>query len=153
MLATPHKFTVMAGSAEGPSRLNAFDNALLTAGIGNLNLLRVSSILPPGAEETARFEMPPGSLVPTAYGTITSDQPGALIAAAVAVGTGGPDDYGVIMEFSGHCSREEAAREVERMARDAFRQRNRQIERVIVRAVEHRVEAIGCAFAAVALWY
>lgn len=49
MLETPKKFTLVAGSAEGPSRLNAFDNALLAAGIGNVNLLRVSSILPPGA--------------------------------------------------------------------------------------------------------
>lgn len=153
MLPTPRKFTVMAGAAEGPTRLNAFDNALLAAGIGNLNLLRVSSILPPGAQETEHFEVAPGSLLPTAYGTITSEEPGALIAAAVAVGIGRSDEYGVIMEFSGHCSQEEAARTVEAMAREAFVSRGRDIERVIVRAVEHRVVSIGCAFAAVALWY
>ena len=153
MLPTPRKFTVMAGAAEGPSRLNAFDNALLEAGIGNLNLLRVSSILPPDAIEVAKLQVEPGSLMPTAYGTITSEEAGTIIAAAVAVGIGRPDDYGVIMEFSGRCGREEAARVVENMARQAFRQRGRDIERVIVRAVEHKVEAIGCAFAAVALWY
>lgn len=153
MLPTPRKFTVMAGAAEGPSRLNAFDNALLEAGIGNLNLLRVSSILPPDAIEVAKLQVEPGSLMPTAYGTITSEEAGTIIAAAVAVGIGRPDDYGVIMEFSGRCSREEAARVVENMARQAFHQRGRDIERVIVRAVEHKVEAIGCAFAAVALWY
>lgn len=153
MLPTPRKFTVMAGAAEGPTRLNAFDNALLAAGIGNLNLLRVSSILPPGAELSEHFQVAPGSLMPTAYGTIASEEPGTVISAAVAVGIGRPDDYGVIMEFSGHCSEEEAAHTVETMARDAFRSRGREIERVIVRAVEHRVESIGCAFAAVALWY
>lgn len=153
LLPTPKKFTVMAGTAEGPTRLNAFDNALLAAGIGNLNLLRVSSILPPHAEEKDTFQMAPGSLLPTAYGTITSEEPGALISAAVAVGIGRPDEYGVIMEFSGHCSREEAAATVEKMARQAFEQRGRELERVVVRAVEHRVESIGCAFAAVALWY
>lgn len=153
VLPIPRKFTVMAGSAEGPTRLNAFDNALLAAGIGNLNLLRVSSILPPGAKETPEFEVAPGSLMPTAYGTITSEEPGALIAAAVAVGISAADEYGVIMEFSGHCSSDEAGQAVERMARDALTQRGRAVERVIVRAVEHRVAAIGCAFAAVALWY
>lgn len=153
MLPTPRKFTVMAGVAEGPTRLNAFDNALLAAGIGNLNLLRVSSILPPGAEQVERLEVAPGSLMPTAYGTITSEEPGTIISAAVAVGIGRSDEYGVIMEFSGHCSQTEAARTVEEMARSAFQQRGHDIERVIVRAVEHRVEAIGCAFAAVALWY
>lgn len=153
MLPTPRKFTVVAGSAEGPTRLNAFDNALLAAGIGNVNLLRVSSILPPSAEEVERLAVSPGSLLPTAYGTITSEEPGLVISAAVAVGIGRFDEYGVIMEFSGHCSREESARQVELMARQAFASRGREIERVIVRAVEHRVEAIGCAFAAVALWY
>ncbi|AEJ41925.1 arginine decarboxylase, pyruvoyl-dependent [Sulfobacillus acidophilus TPY] len=153
MLATPKKFTVMAGAAEGPTRLNAFDNALLAAGIGNVNLLRVSSILPPQAIEVPEVAIAPGSLVPIAYGTITSEEPGELIAAAVAIGIGSPDEYGVIMEFSGRCSQEEAARTVEEMARAAFVQRNRPLERVIVRAVEHRVSQIGCAFAAVALWY
>jgi len=153
LLATPKKFTVMAGAAEGPTRLNAFDNALLAAGIGNVNLLRVSSILPPQAIEVPEVAIAPGSLVPIAYGTITSEEPGELIAAAVAIGIGSPDEYGVIMEFSGRCSQEEAARTVEEMARAAFVQRNRPLERVIVRAVEHRVSQIGCAFAAVALWY
>ena len=36
-----------AGNAEGGTSLNAFDNALLAAGIGNINLVRISSILPP----------------------------------------------------------------------------------------------------------
>ncbi len=153
VVPVPRKFTVLAGSAEGPTRLNAFDNALLHAGIGNLNLVRVSSILPPGAREEAEFYAEPGSLIPTAYGTITSEEPGQTISAAVAVALGGPDEYGVIMEFSGHCSREDAQHTVEQMARDAFKARGRQIERVIVRAVEHRVISIGCALAAVALWY
>lgn len=153
MLPTPSKFTVVAGTAEGPSYLNAFDNALLVAGIGNLNLLRVSSILPPGAQEVPRLEIAPGSLVPTAYGTISADEPGVVIAAAVAVGLGAVDECGVIMEFSGRCSREEAAHAVETMARNALLQRHQPVTQVIVRAVEHRVQSIACAFAAVALWY
>jgi arginine decarboxylase len=153
VLPTPTKFSVVAGSAEGPTRLNAFDNALLAAGIGNLNLLRVSSILPPKAQEVPAFAMPAGSLVPCAYGTITSEEPGAVISAAVAVGISRADEYGVIMEFSGHCTREEAKQRVEHMARQALKSRERAVERVIVHAVEHRVQEIGCAFAAVALWY
>lgn len=153
MLETPKKYTLMVGSAEGPSRLNAFDNALLAAGIGNLNLLRVSSILPPNAHEVATLDVAPGSLLPTAYGTITSDVPGELIAAAVAVGVGEDGQYGVIMEFSGRCSRQEAEEQVAEMARAAFRQRGRELARVIVRGVEHQVRDIGCAFASVALWY
>ncbi|MCY0881884.1 MAG: arginine decarboxylase, pyruvoyl-dependent [Firmicutes bacterium] len=153
MLETPKKFTLLSGHAEGPSRLNAFDGALLDAGIGNVNLLKVSSILPPRAVEVAHLEIIPGQLLPTAYGTITSEVPGEKIAAAVAIAIGSVDEYGVIMEFSGRCGQEEAAAIVEEMARAAFAQRNRSVARVAVHAVEHTVDRIGCAFAAVALWY
>lgn len=153
MLETPKKFTLVAGSAEGPSRLNAFDNALLAAGIGNVNLLRVSSILPPGAVLMPRLEIVPGQLLPTAYGTITSDSAGELLAAAVAVGIGEDGEYGVIMEFSGRCGRAQAEESVAEMARAAFRQRQRELKNILVQSAEHRVESIGCAFAAVALWY
>jgi arginine decarboxylase len=149
------KFTVVAGSAAGPSRLNAFDNALLAAGIGNLNLVRISSILPPGCRPAERIAVAPGSLVPTAYAAIISEVPGEQIAAAVAVGMGAPDEYGVIMEFSGTCSRQEAEERVRAMVEAAFLSRGRRLLEVVAAAAEHRVAAdpgIGCAMAAVALW-
>ncbi len=152
MLPTPRKFTICAGSSEGPTRLNAFDNALLAAGIGNLNLLRVSSILPPGAEHVEKLDLPPGSLTPTAYGTITSSTPGERIAAAVGIGFT-RDSFGMIMEYSGVCSREEAEREVGRMVEEAFKQRNLPLARVMVKGTEIVVQHIATAFAAVALWY
>lgn len=153
MLETPTKFTVVAGAAEGPFRLNAFDNALLKAGIGNLNLVRVSSILPPGAVEHPRLEVPPGSLVPTAYATITSEVPGERIAAAVGVGIGEAGEYGVIMEFSGKCTKAEAEEQIRAMVEAGFHSRGRALQRVLVAAIDHEVESIGCAMAAVALWY
>ncbi len=152
MLPTPKKFTMVCGSAEGPSKLNAFDNALLISGIGNLNLLRVSSVLPPNCEEVPKLEIAPGSLTPTAYGSITSDVPGERISAAVAIGFT-KASYGIIMEFSGKCSKEEAEEIVAQMVRDAFAQRGEELANVKVLGTEHTVESIGCAFAAVALWY
>ena len=103
----PQKVFITAGSAEGKNHLNAFDNALLAGKIGNLNLVRVSSILPPGVQYCPNLEIPPGSLVPTASGYIVSDTPGELISAAVGVGFS-KDTFGVIMEYSGRCSKEEA---------------------------------------------
>lgn len=153
MLDTPRTFTLVAGAAEADTRLNAFDAALLKAGIGNVNLLKVSSILPPGAVEAPHLELPPGALVPTAYGAMTSDVAGELISAAVAVGIGDDGSYGVIMEFSGRCSREEALATVKHMTEEAFRYRGRTLTRVLAQGVEHRVDRIGCALAAVALWY
>jgi len=143
---------MVAAGAEGPTRLNAFDAALLASGIGNLNLLRVSSILPPGAEIVDKLEIPAGSLTPTAYGSITSETPGEYISAAVAVGLS-HDTFGVIMEFSGRCRENEARERVSFMAEQALIMRGMPIKQILVRSTEHQVKQIGCAFAAVALWY
>ena len=152
MLPTPTKFTLVTGSSEGRTELTAFDKALLAAGIGNLNLVKVSSILPPGARAVDRLDVPPGSLLPVAYASITSAIPGELIAAAVAVGLS-PNNFGVIMEFSGRLSGAEAEARVRAMVEEAFETRRMPLGSIQARSVEHRVSSTGCAFAAVALWY
>ena len=91
-----------AGHAEGGTTLNAFDNALLAAGIGNINLIKVSSILPPEVPVIDLPKIKPGALIPTAYAAMTSETPGETVAAAVGYAV--PDDpakNGVIMEFHG----------------------------------------------------
>ena len=79
-----------AGHAEGGTTLNAFDNALLAAGIGNINLIKVSSILPPEVPVIELPKIKPGALVPTAYAAMTSETPGETVAAAVGYAV--PDD-------------------------------------------------------------
>lgn len=152
MLPVPQKYFLTAACAEGESRLNAFDNALLAGRIGNVNLIRVSSILPPGASYQPDLVLPPGALVPTAYGSIISETPGELISAAVGVGIS-VDSFGVIMEFSGRCGREEAHEKIDRMLEEAFRRRGMKLVEKKIQACEHRVECIGCCLAAVPLWY
>ncbi|NLJ75662.1 MAG: arginine decarboxylase, pyruvoyl-dependent [Peptococcaceae bacterium] len=152
MLQTPKKYFVTAGSAEGNNQLNAFDNALLKSGIGNLNLLRVTSILPPGVVYSPGLEIPAGSLVPTAYGYVISDVPGEQIAAAVGVGLS-RDSFGVIMEYEGKCSSKDAEKAIEKMLKEAFAARGMELADTKIVATEHRVEKIACALAAVPLWY
>jgi len=152
MLPTPKKFFLTAASAEGNSPLTAFDKALLSGRIGNINLIRVSSILPPGAKLCNDLVIPPGSLVPTAYGYIISEEPGQLIAAAVGVGFS-KDDFGVIMEHSCVGSREQAHEEIEKMIREAFVNRGMELKEMEIAATEHRVQKVGCALAAVPMWY
>ncbi|MEW6574243.1 MAG: arginine decarboxylase, pyruvoyl-dependent [Bacillota bacterium] len=152
MLPTPKKYFVTAAAAEGSSELNAFDNALLAARIGNVNIIRVTSILPPGTVYEPDLVLPPGSLVPTAYGCIISDVPGELISAAIGVGVS-RESFGVIMEFSGKCSQEEARIKIEQMIHEAFSKRRMEVAGIKLAVVEHRVERVGCAIAAVPLWY
>lgn len=152
MLATPKKYKVTSGAGEGLTELTAFDAALLEAGIGNINLLKISSILPPGSEYSPDLELPPGGLVPTAYGTIVSTEPGQIISAAVAVGES-EDSFGVIMELVGKFSKAEAEDRITRMVKEAFEMRKMPLKELRVSAVEHKVEKIGCAVAAAPLWY
>ncbi|BAS25905.1 pyruvoyl-dependent arginine decarboxylase [Limnochorda pilosa] len=154
MLPTPSVFCLAAGDAEGETPLTAFDGALLRAGVGNVNLLRVSSILPPRARQVERVVLSPGALVPIAYGSLSASEPGVTVAAAVAAAPGEPGKPGVIVEHALRGSRADAEAAVTRMARECFGRRGEpEPERILVASAEHRVEVCGCAFAGVVLWY
>ncbi len=152
-LPIPTSYTLSAAGATGRTSLTAFDNALLAAGVGNLNLVRVSSVLPPGATYRSAVDLPPGSLCPIAYGTISSSVPGQTIAAAVAVGIR-HGSFGMIMEFSGEGSKAEAEKAVRDMVEEAFASRGLPLDEVKVKAAEITVPEgkVACAFAAVPLW-
>lgn len=155
MFPIPDKYALTTGSAEGDTALTAFDAALLDAGLGNYNLVKMSSIMPPGARPSDRLreEVPPGSLLPVAYGFITSDQPGQIISAAVAVGFT-ETTCGLIMEHKAQAPREETERQVAEMVREGLSRRGLPAARIRVAGTEHRVAVgkVGCAFAAIAIW-
>lgn len=152
-LPMPRKFSLVGAASEGRTELTAFDRALLLSGVGNVNLLKVSSILPPGAVYHEKIDIHPGILLPIAYGSLISSEEGRLISASVAVGIARKDSYGVIMEFSGYCSKKEAEERVVEMLKEAFEVRGLPLNQIFVKAVDHVVKKIGCVFAAVPLWY
>jgi arginine decarboxylase len=149
---TPNAIWASAGAAEGDTELNAFDNALLAARVGNLNLIRVSSVLP---KDALVLDEPPqitaGALVPTVYAVQVSGQPGQTVAAAVGIGVG-EESHGMIFESHGG-SRHEVEAAVRQMVAEGFARRELRLKEVIVRSIEHKVERIGCAVAAVVLWW
>jgi len=151
--STPNCIWPTAGDAEGVTELNAFDNALLQAGIGNLNLIKVSSIVPDGVArlDVRPADLEPGALVPTVYTVRTSDTPGDVVAAAVGIGLR-RDGHGMIFENTGG-SREAVEDTVRRMVREGFAQRGMELDELLVFSSEHKVERIGCAIAAVVLWW
>jgi arginine decarboxylase len=141
-----------SGAAEGGTQLNAFDNALLAAGIGNVNLVKVSSIVPPDVDIVPLPRIKPGAIVAAAYAAMTSDTPGETIAAAVGYAL--PEDRtkaGVIMEYHDRTDRQTAEDTVRAMLREALSVRGERTREVQVFAVQHRVQRVGCALAAVAL--
>lgn len=156
MVKTPNIFCLVKGAAEGNTRLNAFDNALLEAGVGDTNLMRMSSILPPGAEQAAiqDIQLPKGGLIPLAYATIDGVTPGRHISSAVAVGIPeDPSEAGVIMEFEDHASLDTVENIVQQMVIDAFEYRNRKLKEIRSIGIEHKVVRTGATFAAAVLWY
>ena len=57
------KIAIVSGKDEGPTKLNAFDNALSDAGIGDVNLIKVSSMLAGNAEIKQLPKLKAGAMV------------------------------------------------------------------------------------------
>jgi arginine decarboxylase len=156
MVKTPNIYSLVRGASEGRTRLNAFDKALLQAGVGDTNLMRMSSILPPAAEQVPihSIEFPKGGLVPLAYATIDGNTPGQLISAAIAVGIPEDDhEPGVIMEYEDHAGLDNVEEIVRQMVVDGFEYRNRKLKEIKSFGIEHKIETCGAVFAAAVLWY
>lgn len=136
MIADSYK--IGHGIGRGAERLVAFDNALLNGGVGNYNLVRLSSILPCEAKLKERIELPLGSLLPIAYAHYSSNVAGKVISAAVAIGfPEAPEGKcAVIMEYEGECTADYALRRVQGMVEDAFRARGWNLSHMKSDAIE-----------------
>lgn len=147
------KYFLTAGAGHASTPLNAFDAALIRAGIGDTNLIRMSSILPPGCVEIRPYELVKGSWVPVAYGELISAEPGKLISAAVAVGI--PEDpsaAGLIMEHTLMGEPDACEEKARLMVREGMEIiRGIRIKEVKSIATSLMVERVGAVFAAVVL--
>lgn len=155
IIKTPTKYFLVRGSSEGYSLLNAFDGALMASGVGDTNLVRMSSILPPGCKEMnpPPIPMPQGALVPVAYASINSDVPGEVISAAVAIGI--PKDgnlAGLIMEYSAKAEESDVVAQVRIMVEKGMEMRQREIKEIMSISASCTVKTIGASFAGVVLW-
>lgn len=151
MYEQPNLVILVQGAAEGDSELTAFDNALRKAGIGDLNLIRVSSIVPPGARLSSLPEIPMGSLTPAAYAKAISAEPGTTIAACV--GAGITERGGVLMEATGECSADALEEQVRLMVEEGMRVRGLEPYHLHLASADHTVQHIGSAVAAAVLWH
>ena len=93
------KVSLTKGASEGPTKLNAFDNALLEAKIGNVNLIPVSSMLPPNTQLVDMPELEPGEMTNCVLSHQYSDNPGDEISAVIAFCQA--DEMGCVIETKG----------------------------------------------------
>ena len=150
---TPSIHFFACGASEGLTRLNAYDGALLAANLGDNNLIKIGSSIPPNCRLTEPHPLPAGALVPAVYCSVTSDIPGEVISAGIA--TAYPTDEtraGLIVNYATPGHKEDIEAIVRRMAEEGMRMRGREIKDIRSIAVQHRVKRIGAVFAAVVLW-
>lgn len=155
IIKTPTKFYLVSGSSDGFTLLNAFDGALVASGVGDTNLVKMSSILPPGCEKMnpRPVQLPQGALVPVAYASLCSDVPGEVISSAVAIGIPKDEDRaGLIMEYSAKAEQSIVENQVRKMVEKGMEMRNRAIKEIMSISATYEVIDIGAVFAGVVLW-
>ncbi|MCD6491470.1 MAG: pyruvoyl-dependent arginine decarboxylase [Candidatus Njordarchaeia archaeon] len=145
LITVPKKVVVKAVSAEGITELNAFDNCLIQAGLGNISLVKITSLLPSDIEILDEApQLPNGANVPAIYAYKISSLNGQKIAAALALGwtNGGPT---LVAEYADEeIDSEYAEKEVLRMLRKMAEARNLELTRYEVVSVDHVVKSTGC---------
>lgn len=142
------KIAIVSGKDEGPTKLNAFDNALTDAGIGDVNLIKVSSMLAGNTEIVELPELKPGSMVNCVLSEITSDTFGEKITAAVAVAIG--EELGCVVEKSGRDENpEDIISEAKEMVRYMMDKRGVEIKDLIVESSTATVIDIASVVASV----
>lgn len=143
------------GTGTGNTALTAFDAAVLDAGIGDFNLVKVSSIVPPNCRrEKASPDafLNPGAVVHCAFAhgvTKHGDQP---VSAAVGVAVPErPDDIGVIMEIAIPSDEDEAKRIVRSMCQESMKMRSLGVKEILLASAQaHPSEDKDCFSVAVA---
>jgi arginine decarboxylase len=151
--SAPNVLWLTQGVAEGDTRLNAFDNALIAAKIGQFNLVKVTSVAPRNAIVfNEPIEIEAASVVPAVLATAQSSTPGEIITACIGIGFG-KDSHGMIMEHAGPGHPEEMEPIVRRMVDESFARRGLTLEKVVVRSASHCVERMGAAVSAAVLWW
>jgi len=83
----PSSYILVSGVGNDKFQLVSFDKALFASKIANYNLVKVSSILPPNCKEEYKITARQGSILFTAYASVSSCEQGILSA---AVGGGIP---------------------------------------------------------------
>ena len=142
------KIAIISGKDEGPTKLNAFDNALSDAGIGDVNLIKVSSMLGGNTEIEELPELKAGLMVNCVLSEITSDNPGDEITAVVAVAIG--NELGCVVETTGiNKNEQELIDEAEFMVKYMMEKRDVEIKDLIVEKATTTVKEIASVVASV----
>jgi arginine decarboxylase len=111
---TPKQLFLTKGMGRHKEKLTSFEMALRAAGIEKYNLVKVSSILPPGCKIVTREkgikQLSPGEIVFCVMSENSTDEPRRLVGASVGLAIPrGKTEYGYLSEHHGYGQNEETA--------------------------------------------
>lgn len=129
-MEAPKKYCLVSGIGKDVYEISSFDSALLDAGIGNYNLVKISSILPPESHSVDTIRATDGSILYTAYITeTTTDCEQISVAVAVAI----PENRrscGVIIKHTLKGPKSEAEKRASWLAERAMEKRGIPVARI-----------------------
>ncbi|WGI17369.1 arginine decarboxylase, pyruvoyl-dependent [Methanonatronarchaeum sp. AMET-Sl] len=146
----PNKISIVSGTGESDSQLNAYDRALQKAGIGDLNLITVSSILPENCEIVEKPEIPQGAFVPSVIAKETSIKT-EVISAAIAVAEC-EEGIGLICEHSSPTIEKATVNKTIKMVKEMAKDRNKKIKKIHIKSEQTIPQNCGAAIAAAVFW-
>lgn len=137
LVPVPQRYFIGGGTATSPvSDLNAFDQALLKAGIGEQNIVPVSSVLPKGIEEVEPQELPRGAIAHCVLAQQRGTE-GETISAGIAYGFREDGEGGYVAEGHGHMGKSALAEILEWKMNEIARHRDVELE-----SIHYQVETL-----------
>lgn len=102
----PTKLFLTRGVGKHKEKLTSFEMALRACGIAHLNLVRVSSIFPPGGKILKREQglklLQPGQITHVVMAEAASNEPRRLLASSIGLAIPrDPEQFGYLSEFHG----------------------------------------------------
>ena len=146
----PKEFFITSGKAVSPvSELNAFDLALKRAGIGQCNLVCVSSILPRNCTEVEMHNIDAGAVTFSVMARMDGDE-GTTIGAGIAWAWARSKKYGLVAEAHGFMDKKALEETLEWKIREMAKIRSIQIGPIQKRMEVQRVpmDNYGCVISA-----
>jgi arginine decarboxylase len=138
------KIDIVWGQSEGNTILSAFDRALLEAGIHNLNLIPLSSVIPPNSvvEELGKAHLSKevGDVLYVVIASFGCQKSTAVISAGL--GWVQTEYGGLFLESAGEISQEECEEELRVGLTDMLNTRGWNGE-INMRAISHKVDKIA----------
>jgi arginine decarboxylase len=124
MQLIPTKYFITSGKAvSGISGLNAFDLALRSAGIGEQNLVAVSSVIPKGSERIEPAAIPMGAVTHCVISQMRGKEK-EIISAGIAYAYRKDGEGGYVAEGHLHGSAESLKAELEKKVKEMSRIRD-----------------------------